>query len=196
MLFRSMFRARTSAEKKTFLIFIFLSVRNIMILEFLDGQRQREEHKGNRGKGIWRSSKKEEATRAASVPFQGTVRRTSASVREERDPSERFLRQRSSTTVCIPCIPKGSSGASAPPHSGLLLSVPRIWSRYPSSKPFIPYPQDSVKEIPPLQRGRHTSRQGAVDEAIRKHATLWPSVMLRSGGIFARHRSEAQAQRV
>ena len=61
-------------------------------------------------------------------------------------PSERFLRQRSSTTVCIPCIPKGSSSTSAAPHSGFLLSVPRIWSRYPSSKPFIPYPQDSVKE--------------------------------------------------
>ena len=58
-------------------------------------------------------------------PFHSkrTVRRTSALVREERDPSERFLRQRSSTTVCIPCIPKGSSGASATPHSGLLLSI-------------------------------------------------------------------------
>ena len=56
-----------------------------MILEFSDGQRQREEHKGNRGEGDMGILKKEEAARAASVPFQGTVRRTSASVREERD---------------------------------------------------------------------------------------------------------------
>ena len=31
---------------------------------------------------------------------------------------------------------------------------PEIWSRYFSTKPFIPYPQDYVKEIPPIQRGK------------------------------------------
>ena len=41
-----------------------------MILEFSDGQRQREEHKGNRGEGDMGILKKEEAARAASVPFQ------------------------------------------------------------------------------------------------------------------------------
>ena len=102
--------------------------------------------------------KKEEAARAASVPFQGTVRRTSASVREERDPSERFLRQRSSTTVCIPCIPKGSSGASATPHSGLLLSVLKS-GVYSSTKPFIPYPQDSVKFFQKQKPFAHENRR-------------------------------------